>query len=179
MSFNLPFTLLHSYHTNNEDEILYKNKMLELLQSHPNCFERSCLHAHFTASAWVINQNKTHCVLLHHKKLNNWFQPGGHADGHINLWEVACKEMAEETGITQILNENKIIFDIDIHTIPTHKGVQAHEHYDVRFLFIVPNETTLLQNEESNKLCWVPMADIENYTSEKSILRMVKKCKRF
>ncbi len=176
MSFKTPFVLLNNYEPIANEEILFKSKMLDLLNSNPNCFERTCLHAHFTASAWVINKDKTQVVLLHHKKLNRWFQPGGHADGNINLWEVACKEMEEETGITQFLNNNKNIFDIDIHTIPAHKEVPTHNHYDVRFIFIVPNKTTLLQNEESNELCWVAMADIEKYTSEKSILRMVKKC---
>ena len=34
-------------------------------------------------------------VLLHHKKLNRWLQPGGHADGNGNLFEVALHEASE------------------------------------------------------------------------------------
>ena len=31
-------------------------------------------------------------VLLHHKKLDQWFQPGGHVDGNPNLLESALRE---------------------------------------------------------------------------------------
>ena len=45
------------------------------------------------ALAVILNETLSACVLVHHKKLNRWLQPGGHADDNPNLMEVAKKEV--------------------------------------------------------------------------------------
>lgn len=166
---------IYNYQPHFKQEITFKNRMLGLITQYPNCLERSCLHAHFTASAWVINQAKTHCVLLHHKKLNRWFQPGGHADGNSNLWEVAKTEVAEETGLDLSAFSPSQIFDIDIHEIPERSNVPKHFHYDVRFLFVLPGLNKLTQNHESNQVKWVDLQEVKTFNTDESILRMVEK----
>ena len=73
--------------------------MLELL-TYKNCFERSLLHGHFTASVWVINESKDKALFTHHAKLNCWLQLGGHADGNEDLRIVAMQECQEESGLS-------------------------------------------------------------------------------
>ena len=46
-----------------------------------DCFLRCCLEGHITASSWVLSPDGRRFLLVHHKKLGAWLQPGGHADG--------------------------------------------------------------------------------------------------
>jgi 8-oxo-dGTP pyrophosphatase MutT (NUDIX family) len=167
---------IKSYSSTYEIELSYKVRFESLLLKYDNCFERSLLLGHITASAFILDNSKQHVLLMHHAKLNKWLQPGGHCDGNRNTVEVAKKEVLEETGI-KIKITDVDIFDLDIHVIPERKGVQTHEHFDVRFLFIVPDNTPYVQNEESLALKWIPIQNIKEYTNEESILRMVEKVK--
>ena len=51
------------------------------VEHHEDCFHRELLHGHVTGSAWVVNPARDKVLLMHHRKHNEWFQPGGHADG--------------------------------------------------------------------------------------------------
>ena len=112
---------------------------------------------------------------MHHKKLNNWFQLGGHADGDDDLLNVAVKEAIEESGIEDIEPVQKAIFDIDVHTIPANKKDPEHEHFDVRFLLRVHSDADFLKNEESNELRWVDKTVESLPTTNATILRMFHK----
>lgn len=141
-----------------------------------NCFSRSLLSGHITASAWVLTADHKHVALMHHKKLDKWLQPGGHSDGDENVAKVARKELSEEMGIIDVEPLEDSIFDLDIHRIPARKEVEAHEHFDVRFAFIANSSDQLKKNHESNKVAWVPLDDLEAYVgNETSILRMKEK----
>ncbi|MEQ8715504.1 MAG: NUDIX hydrolase [Cyclobacteriaceae bacterium] len=143
----------------------------ELLR-YPNCYERSLLSGHLTASCWVLNHDHSQVLMLHHAKLNKWLQPGGHADGDENLLRVAQKELDEETGLTDYELISESIFDLDIHDIPERKGVPPHQHYDVRFAFRASLSSSITKNHESNALEWVDLAKVPD---EPSLQRMVTK----
>jgi 8-oxo-dGTP pyrophosphatase MutT (NUDIX family) len=166
--------LLENYTSNFIEENLTKNLMLNFLSSCNNAFDRSNINGHFTASAFVLNKDKTKFLLMHHRKLNQWFQPGGHADGDSDLLKVAIKETLEESGISSVTAINEDIYDIDVHLIPANSTEAAHYHYDVRFL-LQSNDDTLVKNEESNALEWVSLNSYEKYSITTSVLRMIKK----
>lgn len=140
----------------------------------PNCYDRSLSHGHFTASALIYNDSGE-IVLLFHKKLKIWLQPGGHADGNSNLLRVAKKEVLEETNLEVLDVNDGAFFDIDIHKIPENIKEQKHLHFDVRFLFKSENPENLAGNHESLNLKWISLNKVREYTDEESILRMVKK----
>lgn len=169
-------SMLSGYEPGNKVERAFKERMLFLLDNYSNCFERSLTHAHFTASAWVVNQKLTHCLLTHHAKLNRWLQVGGHADGDANMPRVALKELVEESGLkkTSLLKEG--IFDLDIHLIPERKGIPAHDHYDIRFLILADLAENLNINHESKEMRWLPLEEVSQLSNENdSITRMVNK----
>jgi 8-oxo-dGTP pyrophosphatase MutT (NUDIX family) len=167
--------LLNKYLPTDKKEIDYKEKMLQLLDNEPLCFSRELLSGHFTASAFIVNQQKTHSLLIKHAKLNSWLQPGGHCDGDPDVENVAIKEVVEETGLVVEKSPNPKIFDLDIHTIPERKGVPEHLHYDVRFLFIVNENEKIQISDESTDLKWIPFSEIESYNIDESVRRMVEK----
>lgn len=167
--------LLTDYRPLTKKEEEYRSRMIAFLTEHgENAFKRELLVGHFTASAFVLNQEQTHFLLMHHKKLHKWLQPGGHCDGNADVLAVAIKEAQEESGITHIAAVVPDIFDIDIHEIPEYNGVPAHLHYDIRFLLTTVDTDTLVQNEESHALRWFAF-DEAVPTQEESVIRMIKK----
>ncbi len=139
------------------------------------CFERTLAIGHVTASGWVVSEEGDKVLLMHHRKLNRWFQPGGHCDGDPNVLAVARKEVEEETGLLNCKVGPGGIFDVDIHLIPANSKEAAHYHYDVRFLFKANATTELVINAESRDLRWIPLAEVKNYNDSESIMRMVCK----
>lgn len=129
---------------------------------------------HLTASAWVLSPDRTEVLLLHHRKLGKWLQPGGHADGDEDLLAVAQRELHEETGLVAA-TPAKDIFDLDIHDIPPFGDVPGHQHFDVRFLMVAGNRDVPQRNDESHAVRWHHLSRIEELTDEESIRRMVEK----
>jgi len=150
-------------------------RMREFVLANDNCFERELEHGHMTGSAWLVDLKGERVLLTHHKKLNGWFQLGGHADGNHDILEVALTEAREESGITNVAPVSGQIFDIDIHCIPQHKNVQSHYHYDVCFVFQVVDSEEYVVSDESNDLAWADTSQIENYSTSDSMLRMAEK----
>jgi 8-oxo-dGTP pyrophosphatase MutT (NUDIX family) len=148
--------------------------MLQFVQTEPMCFERSLLKGHMTASAWILDSTRKKVVLLLHKKLGLWLQPGGHADGNPDLLGVAMQETLEETGL-EVKPILRGIFDVDIHTIPARKDVPEHLHFDVRFLLEAPQSASLTINHESRNLAWIPLQEVPGHNPDRSIVRLVEK----
>lgn len=170
--------LLKHYNPQTEQEKNFKGRMLRLYRDKSNlAFMRKSIEAHFTASAWIINPENREVLLIHHKKLNKWLQPGGHADGEVDLEKVARKEAREETSLHNLQLATSDVFDIDIHLIPEHKGIQEHYHYDVRFAYFCTCKDDTQINSESNSFQWIKIDQVKTLTKEPSILRMVKKTK--
>ena len=167
---------LKAYKAYNEEEKTYQLRMLNLLAQEVDCFHRRLLHGHITGSAWIINPVNEQVLLLHHRKLDKWLQPGGHADGEENILQVAEREAREETGLSSIRVLQTGMFDLDIHTIPARGDEPEHYHYDIRYLFTASPEEPLQQNRESKALAWLPLQEVLNRTgNSNSISRMVDK----
>jgi len=168
-------SLLHTYDSCDGDEQKYKGTILTFVENNPDCFKRSLEVGHITASSWLLNKDHTHALLLHHKKLDRWFQLGGHCDGDSDVLAVAIKEAQEESGILGIAAISPAIFDIDVHMIPANAKEKEHYHYDIRFLLEVKSDETVTQNSESNELRWIDKNINLLPTNERSVTRMFKK----
>ncbi len=168
---------LNAYQPQSPKEAADLEKLLQLVNNEPNCFNRDHFTpGHIVGSAWIVNHQRDHALLTHHLKLQRWLQLGGHSDGHPNTFDVALREGQEESGLTSIAPLNDQIFDIDIHSIPARGTEPEHLHFDLRFLFEADaNEAFNRQEEESLGLRWIPLNQIQQYTQEEAVLRMVRK----
>lgn len=167
--------LLNAYTPKNQEEVKAKERIKEFITAHPNCFLRSNLAGHLTASAWILSPCKTKALLTHHKKIGSWIQLGGHADGEIDLGAVALKEAHEESGILDLVFLNHGVFDVDVHYIEPYKEVPGHYHYDVRFLLMALHENFVI-SDESHALAWVFVDElIYKKAVSETIQRMAKK----
>ena len=150
---------------------------IEFVKQNPACFERSLQIGHITGSAWVVDETGQFVLLMHHRKLDRWFQPGGHADGEWDILQVAMKEAQEETGLGSVEVVSHSIYDVDVHLIPANAKDSAHFHYDIRFMLRANKSIPLRINNESKNLVWVPLEDVANYNNSESIMRMARKQK--
>jgi len=130
---------------------------------------------HFTASAFVLSPDRQALMLIFHRKLSRWLQPGGHVETmDVDLLAAARREVMEETGVASLELERHGIFDVDVHAIPARADLGSHHHFDVRFLFRATNMDLTLNNEVSDAR-WVPLSAIHEFESDESVLRAVRK----
>ncbi len=153
-------------------------RLEQFVLNNEDCFQRSLLIGHVTGSAWILDKNREKTLLTHHRKLNKWLQPGGHADGDNQVSRVAMREALEESGLIDLNLVSNEIFDIDIHLIPARKNEPEHYHYDCRFLIQCIGDETYTVSDESHDLAWIPLVEINKYTDEPSIMRMVEKSRQ-
>lgn len=156
------------------------NDTIAFVKQHPDCFERSLLTGHVTGSAWVVSPDRQQTLLIHHRKLNRWLQPGGHADGDPNVAAVALREAREETGLTSLQfvgmpGELPPIFDVDVHTIPARGDVPEHLHYDIRFLIEADPDEAFGYSDEIKNIRWLSAKTIKSIAKSESIWRIVRK----
>lgn len=157
------------------DEAATVAEFIALLRDPEDPYRRERLAGHFTASCLLVDRSGTRTLLTHHRKLGLWLQPGGHPDGDRDLARVALREAEEETGLTGLMVE-PVIFDLDCHRIPEHKGVPAHWHYDVRYVVRAGAHEDFVISDESHALAWRDIAEIAaDAGADASLRRMARK----
>ena len=172
-----PLPLLRSYTTDWLEERDFVSSAAEFLQNQPNFWQKSTLEGHLTGSAWMITPDAQWVLLLHHRKLNRWLQPGGHVDStDASMAETAQREAREECGIPDLNWISEDIFDVDVHEIPAKGTEPAHFHFDLRFLFSIEKDTPILHNTlETKGFSWVLIADLCTPDTPTSLRRMAQK----
>ena len=178
LSYKKTYDLIEKYQPLYQKELIFKEKILELISTCDDCFLRSCRVGHFTASAFLLNKELSHVLLMHHTKLDKWMQLGGHCDGDADILGVAIKEAQEESGIKEIKPLNSEIFDIDIHLIPPSNKDEAHYHFDIRFLLHAYNDDKVCKNHESKELRWIKKDSTELPSKSDSVTRMFEKIQK-
>jgi 8-oxo-dGTP pyrophosphatase MutT (NUDIX family) len=169
---------LSGYHTNFDEERLFLRMALDFAAAHPeDCCSRALQVGHFTASAWVLSPARDAALLIHHRALDRWFQPGGHTEREdLSLAAAAARELAEECGMDEAVLLQTTPFDLDIHVIPAKGALPEHLHYDLRYAFLASADARLLSDPAEVKgLCWVPLKQLEGRETQQALRRMALK----
>lgn len=170
--------LVKKYNPDNIQEKESKEKILSFLYENYNFTGRDNNIGHITGSAWVVSRDRKKVLLTHHLKLDRWLQVGGHVESDNSILESALREASEETGLTSIKPLSEDIFDVDVHLIPKRGEINAHNHYDIRFLFEADeNEKLNRQEDESKAMKWITLDEVSSYAGEGTVLRMTDKTK--
>ena len=149
-----------------EQEERDKEQMLTFIDSFDDVLTRDNVLGHFTASAFVINKEKTKMAAVYHIINDGWTYPGGHADGEEDLLSVALREVEEETGLKARILSNKP-FLISSNPVKSHikrgKFVSSHLHFDVLYL-MEADETKPMEfrEDESKGVKWIPFDEMDN-----------------
>jgi len=130
--------LLREYVAADEREEAERCAMLRLAEELERPTSREQAKAHFTASAFVVDESGERTCLVSHVKLQRLLQPGGHVEPtDLSFEAAAVREAREETGLDLVLHPTAPRpFDLDIHEIPARPGEPAHFHLDVRYLLV-------------------------------------------
>lgn len=139
-------------------------EILAFIDRHPDPFDRGIVEGHLTGSAVVVSAAGDRVLLLHHRKLRRWLQPGGHAEpGEREGEAVALREAREETGIEGLALQTSAPrpLDVDVHPIPARGAEPAHRHLDLRYLVVAPRDASLRrQVAEARALRWFTWDDL-------------------
>ncbi|MDP9436457.1 MAG: NUDIX domain-containing protein [Actinomycetota bacterium] len=109
---------------------------------------------HLTGSAVVLDPSRRQVLLVLHKKVRLWLQPGGHCDPEDDrLAQAALREAVEETGVPDLVLASDLPVHLDRHIAPC----GARYHLDVRFLVTAPEDAGVAVSEESEDVRWWPV----------------------
>ena len=154
---------IEKYVPYNEQEQVDKEQFLEFINTFDDVLTRNNIFGHFTASAFVVNKERTKMVVVYHIINDGWIYPGGHADGIEDLLSVAVREVEEETGLkVKVLDNN--IFALNSAPVFGHvkrgKYVSAHIHFDCVYLMEADDKLPLVYREDESKgVKWVDFKD--------------------
>lgn len=111
-----------------------REEILRGLERLPHPFDIDADPTHVTGSALMVSSRGL--VLLRHKRLGIWVQPGGHVDPGETPWEAAVREGLEETGLagTHPPGGPELVH------VDAHDGGRGHRHLDLRYLLLAPPE---------------------------------------
>ncbi|MER2002704.1 MAG: NUDIX hydrolase, partial [Carnobacterium inhibens] len=120
--------------------------------------------AHFTASAWIVNPERTKVLMAYHNIYQSWSWIGGHADGNANLLQVALKETTEETGLMNIIPLANTIYSLEILGVPIHmkKGVPIATHLHLNITYLIEaseTELTRVKEDENSAIKWMKLEE--------------------
>jgi 8-oxo-dGTP pyrophosphatase MutT (NUDIX family) len=164
------------------DETAHLATILAFVTAHADPFDRRIPDGHLTGSAFVFTPDGRRVLLLHHRKLDRWLQPGGHADaGEADGAEVALREAREETGIAELRlhPDAPRPLDVDVHAIPARGSERAHLHLDLRYVVMASESAALLRSaKETNALRWFGWDDLADLGLDAGLRRGLAKARR-
>lgn len=133
---------------------------------------------HITASGIVFSPDRSAILLVYHRRLERWLQPGGHVerdDG--NTMEAAAREVLEETGVTPDEDDGVRLVGINVHRIPPAKGEPAHLHHDLVWRFMAA-EGRLGRPKERRQAVWCRVDGLGHHGADAPLLRTVQRALR-
>ena len=171
--------LVSEYQAIYKGEDAYVSSLLfDQLGDDEDMFDRKNFTGHITASGLVLNQTFDKILLINHKFLQMWLQPGGHVEGHAEIYKEAVREITEETALQsfdlhpwhhQGDKSADVPFSIDSHDIPAspRKNEETHVHHDFTYLFVGDSSQKLTrQVEEVAGAEWYEISEIVNLKTD-------------
>ena len=167
--------LLTEYRPEDSGERVARLEMLDLAAAAADPFDRSDHHpGHFTASAFVLHPSGVRVLVVYHRKIQAWLQPGGHIEpDDASMVAAAEREVTEETGVGGLRPLIPGVCDVDVHAVPA-VGEPAHRHYDVRFAFVAA-DARIRVSSEVEEVRWVTLADLDDLGADRSVMRPVER----
>ena len=150
---------IKKYRPFNEQEEADKVLILDWIGNNKNVFSRENTVAHMTASAWVVNKDRSKVLMVYHNIYQSWSWLGGHADGETDLLSVAIREVKEEAGITNVRPVFEAIYSLESLTVDGHvkngKYVSSHLHFNITYLLEADaKEAVSIKADENSGVAW-------------------------
>jgi 8-oxo-dGTP pyrophosphatase MutT (NUDIX family) len=172
---------LDRYEPQSPEEAEHKARMTEFAAGRADPFDRRHLEGHFTASGLVLADSGEGVVLLHHRKLDRWVQPGGHAEpGETRGEELALREAREETAVPDLRLHPSAArpVHIEILAVPALGAEPAHEHFDLRYVLLAPRRRQLRDpGPEAHAVRWFGWEELTGLGLDPGLLRALARAR--
>ena len=171
---------IKNYRPWNEQERQDQAVILAFLDKDPDAFYRTNLLAHMTASAWVVNPQRSKTLMVYHRLYDSWSWTGGHADGEEDLLAVALREVREETGVQRLRPVTEEIYSLEVLTVDGHEKhgryVPSHLHLNVTYLLEAEEDQPLRVCEAENSgVAWFSLTDALAVSTEPWFIERIYK----
>ncbi|GEC07405.1 NUDIX hydrolase [Streptomyces spinoverrucosus] len=151
-----------------EDQQELRDVYLDHLAAHSDGMWKSFADGHITASALVIDPERSRVLLTLHRKLRMWLQMGGHCEpGDVSLAAAALREGTEESGIGGLTLLPGGPVRLDRHHTP------CAWHLDVQYAALAPAGAVEAISDESLDLRWFPYDEVADVADD-SVVRLVE-----
>jgi 8-oxo-dGTP pyrophosphatase MutT (NUDIX family) len=158
-----------------------RDRIVAFVRRHADPFDRRIAEGHLTGSAITVSHDGARVLLLHHRKLDRWLQPGGHAEpGETTGEQVALREALEETGIRGLALHDGAPrpLDVDVHVIPARGSEPAHDHLDLRYLVVAPADALIAPDlAELHAIRWVRWNETQTLSPDAGLRRALDKAR--
>ncbi|MBR5267217.1 MAG: NUDIX hydrolase [Lachnospiraceae bacterium] len=165
------YELIKDYQPVNEQETCDKEQMLLFMEKYQDYLFRDNQIAHFTASIWTVNKERTKTLMVYHNLYDSWAWIGGHADGEEDLCAVAMRELQEETGVKFARLVSPEILSLETLHVKGHvkrgKYVPSHLHFNLTFLAEADeNEELIVKEDENQAVKWWTLEEALEVSNE-------------
>jgi 8-oxo-dGTP pyrophosphatase MutT (NUDIX family) len=137
---------------------------------------------HVTASALVVHPASRRVLLRWHERMRRWMQVGGHFDpGEADPLLVAWREAREETGLADLAlapGARGLPVQVVIVPVAAGRGEPAHEHADIRYLFVTDEPESVVPETEGARLRWLSIRDAAAEAGEDNLRELVGRAAR-
>lgn len=139
----------------------------------------------FTATGYVVNQDRTRMLMIFHQGLQRWLPPGGHVDPDEFPSDTVLREVAEETGVhARHAGQNPLEMGLNGTTesqLPTPFAMAAqlipesakdieHIHMDMMYLLEADDAAPMTtQEHEVDAAGWFTRDQLEQLTTTDSV----------
>lgn len=163
--------LLEGFEPGDPDAAAFRDETLAFVRGAEHPYGRNGFApGHVTASAFVSHPEGAAVLLVAHRTIGRWIQPGGHVDpADVDPRSAALREAVEETGVVDLESVGPPLLDVDVHRHPGKPGGDPpHIHFDLRFGFRA-GSAVLAPTDEVADARWVAVDDLDGL--ERSVSR--------
>jgi 8-oxo-dGTP pyrophosphatase MutT (NUDIX family) len=130
----------------------------------------------FTASAFVLHPTEEKILLLKHRKIGKWLQPGGHVELDENPWQALEHELHEETGLylknctilmqpEQPTARGNTVLPLPFH-FNQHNFNDTHKHIDLCYLLRADTDKLTTNPDGADEIAWLSRQEIHKLHAE-------------